>query len=596
MSVVACMQAMTVASVATGAEIISDISLTLSAGEVLGLVGESGSGKSTLGLAFLWHAPPGLQRTRGDVSLAGAPLAALDPAALRRLRGRSMTYVPQDPSRALNPAIRIGAQIRHVIALAHPTPDAAEGRLRALLDEVDLPSGAAFLRRYPHELSGGQQQRVVIAMAFACRPAFVVMDEPTTGLDVTVQKRILATVKSLCGESGTAALYVTHDIAVVAAVADRVGVLYSGRIVELGATASVLAHPRHPYTRRLLGAVPKATPGQRLDGIPGRAPPPDQRPGGCAFHPRCDVAETRCASLMPPITAFGRDRSVCCWRAEAEPVRAARDRLAPLHGPAPSARRSGMLRVAGLTAKYGVFVATREVSFEVGCGEILALVGESGSGKTTVSRCIVGAHTAYAGSISIDGAVLARAARRRPASQRRSLQYVFQNPSGALNPRRTIGETLLQWARTLRDDSAAQQGRHITAALERVGLEASTLARYPDELSGGQQQRVAIARALVGDPSFLVCDEITSALDVSVQAAVINLLSELCRDTGLGVLLITHNLPLVGSVAQRVAVMQAGRVVECAPTADLFHHPNEGYTMQLLKDSPSLSFLLDRGS
>jgi peptide/nickel transport system ATP-binding protein len=582
---------MTVASVASGAEIISDIDLDLAGEEIVGLVGESGSGKSTLGLAFLWHTQKGLVRRCGTVSLAGAALANLDPTALRRLRGRVMTYVPQDPARALNPAIRIGAQIRDVIALGQDDTVIAESRLRELLTEVDLPNEPTFLRRYPHELSGGQQQRVVIAMAFACHPAFVVLDEPTTGLDVTVQKRILETVQDLCRRSGSAALYVTHDIAVVAAIADRVAVLYSGRIVEIGATDSVLRAPRHPYTRSLLAAVPTATPGQLLTGIPGRAPLPDRRPGGCAFHARCDVAEARCASEVPACSAPGPDRSVWCWRAEGGDSPALLRAAAPPQPRASMIRRSSVLRVTQLTAYYGAVAAVHDVSFDVGGGEIIALVGESGSGKTTVSRCLVGAHTAYVGSICIDRDELPRDAHRRTVGQRRALQYVFQNPYAALNPRRTIGQTLLQWARVLCDDSAAGLRQRITTALDRVELETRLLARYPDELSGGQQQRVAIARALISDPAFLICDEITSALDVSVQASVVNLLATLCRDTGLGVLFITHNLPLVGSVAQRVAVMQAGRVVECDTTVDLFMSPREDYTMQLLSDSPSLSFL-----
>jgi peptide/nickel transport system ATP-binding protein len=252
---------------------------------------------------------------------------------------------------------------------------------------------------------------------------------------------------------------------------------------------------------------------------------------------------------------------------------------------------SGTLRVTRVTAYYGPAVAARDVSFEVGGGEILALVGESGSGKTTLSRCIVGAHASYTGSVSIDGDELPRDARYRTASQRRILQYVFQNPYGALNPRRTIGQTLLQWANVLCIDSAAERRHCIARALDRVGLESHYCGRYPNELSGGQQQRVAIARALVSNPAFLICDEITSALDVSVQASIVNLLVELCRDTGLGVLFITHNLPLVGSLAQRVVVMRSGRVVECDGTAKLFENPREDYTRQLLSDSPSLTSL-----
>lgn len=590
MSAMADMHGVTIASMASGAAIVSEVSLSVAGGEIVGLVGESGAGKSTLGLALLWHAQKGLIRTRGTVTIAGRPLADLEPTELRRLRGRVMTYVPQDPSRALNPAMRIGVQIGHLIALSGDTPEAADRRLHELLGEVDLPQDERFLRRFPHELSGGQQQRVAIAMAFACRPAFVVLDEPTTGLDVSVQKHVLATVRHLCKGFGTAALYVTHDVAVVADIADRIAVMYGGRIVELGATASVLRDPRHPYTRSLLGAVPTATPGQKLTGIRGRAPAPDQRPAGCAFHARCDQAESRCASSLPPLSELAPGRSVRCWRAEAA-VSALPSEAATTERSTGGSPRSGMLRVSRLTANYGAFVAVRDVSFEVRGGEIVALVGESGSGKTTVSRCIVGAHTDCAGIISIDGEELPRAARQRSPALRRALQYVFQNPASALNPRRTIGQTLLQWARVLCDGSARELRELVTVALERVGLETHYMDCYPEELSGGQQQRIAIARALVSEPAFLICDEITSALDVSVQASVVNLLSQLCRDTGMGVLFITHNLPLVGSVAQHVGVMRAGTLVEFDSTARIFRSPKEAYTMQLLNDSPSLAFL-----
>jgi peptide/nickel transport system ATP-binding protein len=580
----------------SGIDIVRETSLRIAAGEIVGLVGESGSGKSTLALAMLWHAGRGLRISGGEVLLRGRGLSTLAASELRTTRGREVAYVAQDPLRALNPALRIGDQLREMLRVhdSRPARSSIPQRLAEALAEVGLPADRAFLARFPHQLSGGQQQRVALAMAFACRPSLVVLDEPTTGLDVRTQAHVLATVRRLCAHSGAAALYVSHDLAVVAAIADRVAVMYSGRVVELGATADVIGRAAHPYTRRLLAAVPDGGPRARLVGIGGRAPPPDQRPPGCAFWPRCDQAEERCRAAEPDAVAVAHGHLARCWFA-------GRTGAAPLAEPCPRpAPVTGVTRpeleVARLRAWYGTRPVLHDVSLTIAAGSCVALVGESGSGKTTLSRCIAGMHAAFSGRVALAGVPLAQRARARPRAVRSAIQYIFQNPYSALNPRRTIEQALQQWIDVLEPEQGgrARAGRadRIAAALERVGLGADMPRRYPDELSGGQQQRVAIARALICRPSFLICDEITSALDVSVQASIMTLLERLRREEGLGMLFVAHNLLLVRAIADRVVVMRDGAVVESGTAEAVFTAPRADYTRELLRLTPSLRGVL----
>ena len=568
----------------TGVEIVRATTLDVAPGEILGLVGESGSGKSTLALALLWHAGRGLVISGGDVRLRQRSLRALGPAELRQCRGREVSYVPQDPARSLNPGFRIGDQLREVLR-GHAGPELGDRRMAEVLREVSLPDDAAFLARFPHQLSGGQQQRVALAMAFACRPALVVLDEPTTGLDVQTQSRVLATVRMMCRRNRAAALYVSHDLAVVAAIADRIAVIYAGRIVELAATRQVVDASLHPYTRGLLAAAPDPRRRQALTGIAGQAPSPRDRPPGCSFAPRCTLAEARCRERDPVSDEPQPGHTVRCWRAGERPAA-----VAPAQGVASAASvgRRGSLVVRDLSAHHGRTPALHGISLAVPAGACVAVVGESGSGKTTLARCIAGMHQVYHGSVALGAATLAGSARQRPRDARRAIQYVFQNPYSALNPRRTMAEVLGQWLDVLGSGSAADRRRLIGAALAKVGLGEDVLPRYADELSGGQQQRVALARALVCEPSFLVCDEVTSALDVSVQASVMALLERLRSDEGLGLLFITHNLALVRSIADHVLVMRAGRVVEAGVTEAIFAAAAHDYTRDLLRLTPSL--------
>ena len=570
------------------ADVVDEISLDIRPGEVLGLVGESGSGKTTVGMALLGHVRRGGAVGGGAVIIDGRDLAHLGELDLRRLRGGTVAYIPQDPGTSLNPALRLRLQLAEMLAVHMPdwSDEQRVARMRESLDEVALPSDDAFLARYPHQLSGGQQQRVAIAMAFACRPNVIVCDEPTTGLDVTTQARVLATVRELCRSHQVAALYVSHDLAVVAELADRVAVMYSGRIVEIGTRDELFFAPRHPYTRRLLRAVPDLEGRRAVVGIPGHAPLPTNRPTGCFFHPRCDLATDECRKEFPPAFEVGPAHFVRCYH-HAE---AARD--IPVEGGANAVQVAEapelVLAIHALNATHGTRHTLFDVELEVHRHECLALVGESGSGKTTLARCVAGLHKDFTGEVLLHGTALPPAARKRSDSARKEIQYVFQNPYASLNPRRTIGQTVARQLE-LFGSGGKDMGRRVSECLERVSLSASAANRYPDELSGGERQRVAIARALAAEPSMMVCDEITSALDVSVQAAIIDLLRDLRTEMGLSLLFITHNLALIRTIADRVAVMTEGRIVETGPTATVLEHPTAPYTRQLLANTPSIT-------
>jgi peptide/nickel transport system ATP-binding protein len=572
----------------TGTPVISEVSFEIARGEILGVVGESGSGKTTVGLALLGHARRGLRIAGGSVLLGGHDILALGEEQLRRLRGSLVSYVPQDPASSLNPALRIGTQLREVIEAHGNQPDSAIAeRVAEMMREVALPGDRAFLKRYPHELSGGQQQRVGLAMAFANRPRLIVLDEPTTGLDVTTQAHVLSTVRELATLHDVAALYVSHDLAVVATLARQVAVMYAGRVVEIGGADELFTSAGHPYTRRLVGAIPRLTGGRSLVGIPGHAVSPGRRPPGCSFAPRCNLRIDECEAAVPPLQPIGPDHAVRCIRAEL--VSGQQSRAGDLvEMPAADEAEQPALRLENLTALYGRHEVVHSVSLSLAAHECLALVGESGSGKTTIARAIAGLHRGWTGSIVLDGTELPPAARQRSGDARRRIQYIFQNPYGSLNPRQTIGQIIAQPLKVFGTASGREADRLIGAMLERVSLTAAYARRYPDQLSGGERQRVAIARALVCDPTVLICDEVTSALDVSVQAAIVELLGSLQRDLGLSMLFITHNLPLVRSIAQRVAVLSQGSIVELGETSQVLADPQQPYTRQLLADTPSL--------
>jgi peptide/nickel transport system ATP-binding protein len=580
---------LTVRLTSSGNDIVSSVTFGIQSGETLALVGESGSGKTTIAVALLGDTRRGAEIASGTVRIGGTSLVPSTPSSLREARGRLVAYVPQDPAASLNPALRIGSQIEESL-IAHGLCDSAherEQRVGAVLEEVKLPSDRAFLARFPHQLSGGQQQRVCIAIAAICEPKVLVLDEPTTGLDVSTQAHILQTLGELVTGRGLAVLYVTHDLAVVANIAQRIMVLYSGRVAEYGLAASVLRAPSHPYTRGLMGAVPDIARRHVLEVIPGRAPAPNQRPAGCAFAPRCPLALPVCREGVPELVGVPNGQEVACVRVAASAN--ARRSSQSLPEPLDAEGRSSVLEVSELAAWYGPTQILHDISFKLLQGECLALVGESGSGKTTLARSIVGLVPARTGEVRLEGQSLPVNTRAYPERAKRTLQYIFQSPYNSLNPRRSVGATIGTPIQHFFGLSRRAAEARVNEALDRVSLPARVAGLYPDQLSGGERQRVAIARALVCEPEILLCDEITSALDVSVQAAIVELLADLRAKGGLSILFVTHNMGLVRSIADRVIVMSEGRLVETGPTAALLDAPNQAYTRSLVAHTPKLS-------
>ncbi len=574
----------------SGHDIVDQISFSLEQGEVLGIVGESGSGKTTAGLAILGHVRRGARIAGGSIMIGDLDMLEASAEQRRRARGVKVSYVPQDPSASLNPALRIGTQLMEVLE-THKYLDgdvARRERIAETMREVLLPDDPAFLKRYPHQLSGGQQQRVGIAMAFACRPSVIVLDEPTTGLDVSTQAHVLDTVREITKAHGAAAVYVTHDLAVVANLADRVAVMYAGRLIEEGPAKVLFEDAAHPYTRRLLAAIPHIEGARTLVGIPGRAPSPGSRPSGCAFAPRCELATEACNEKLPDFVTVGDGHRARCLH-----IDVVRGKPIPVGAEIPAkvaGAETPLLAVNKVSISYGSNRVVHDIELSLGKQECLAIVGESGSGKTTLARTISGLHSQRVGEILLDGEPLAPTARARTREVRRRIQYVFQNPYGSLNPRRTVGESVRRPLMLL-GIGGKDADRNVVEMLERVSLPEAYIDRFPDQLSGGERQRVAIARALVCRPEILVCDEVTSALDVSVQAAVVDLLAALQRDLGLSMLFVTHNLPLVRSIAQRVAVMQYGRIVESGDVDQVLGSPVNEYTQRLLSDTPHVELV-----
>ena len=584
-------------------EALTSVSLAVAKGSTLALVGESGSGKSTVALAAMGLLPAEARVAGGRIRLERDDVLAMTEAARRRLRGTRMSLVFQDPFSVLNPSLRIGEQVGE--ALVHHrgfTRAAAHARAVELLDEVGIVDPARVARAYPHELSGGMRQRALIAGALAPEPELLILDEPTTALDVTIEAQILDLLETLRDRRGLTMLFISHNLGVVRRIADEVAVLYAGEVVEQGRTRDVLRAPMHPYTKGLLAAIPRLGQKQRaLAAIPGRLPDLRVPPAGCRFVARCPFATPESAAPQPLIDLD--ERRVRCAN-----VRTLRDVAWPVEAHAPQAAAASaattIVDVRGVSKSFsqsGGFVgaliprfrrielkAVDEVSLTIAAGEVLGLVGESGSGKTTLGRTILRLIEPSAGTISIAGETVTGLPQRALEPMRRAAQIVFQNPDSSLNPRKTVRELLGRPIARFGLAPRAEIPARINQLLDLVRLPAHYADRYAHQMSGGEKQRIGIARALATNPRFIVCDEPVSALDVSVQAAIVNLLADLRDRLGVAYLFISHDISVVAHLADRVAVMHRGKIVEVGPADTIMRAPQHPYTRRLLDAVPRL--------
>ncbi len=576
------------------APVLEGLDLEVREGEMTALVGESGSGKTIAALAVMRLLPPGARIT-GQALFGGEDLLGLDERQMRARRG-SVGMVFQNPLSALNPSMTIGRQVAEGHRL-HTGASAQAARRHAvdLLGEVGIPDPARRLDEYPHQFSGGQRQRVMIAAALACNPKLLIADEPTTGLDPLVARQILDLLARLQRDHRMGLLFITHDLSLVERHAQRLCVLYAGRAVEWGEAPAFFARPRHPYSHALLAAVPRL--GQAtLRGIAGTMPDPGHRPHGCRFAPRCPQRQDACTRAYPPPVGDGRTQAACLFPLGEIPVAAALPEAPAATTPLPG---SALLQMQSVTIRYGsragllggskaaVAPSLDDVSLELARGEFLGIVGESGSGKSTLGRAIL--HMLrYEGRILLDGRALGDLSPGDRRRERRRVQVVFQDPRESLNPRLRIGAIIAEALQLGGQHDRDSLRRQTDALLERVGLNAALAGRLPNAISGGQAQRVAVARALAARPDIIVLDEPTSALDVSTQAMLLNLLRDLSRHEQLAYVMISHDIAAISWLADRIAVLRAGRIVELATTDQLVNHPRDPYSASLVASAPRL--------
>ncbi|WP_120499124.1 ABC transporter ATP-binding protein [Roseovarius sp. EL26] len=574
--------------------IVRDINLGIRAGEAIGLVGESGSGKSTIALSMMGFLGSGLEVLEGSSSFEGSFVFDLPLAELQKLRGGRLGLIPQNAGQALSPNLRISAQLIEALELHSDvaTTD-RQARMVELLSQVRLPDPEVILERYPHQLSGGQQQRVAIAMALAGEPDGLILDEPTTGLDVTTQAHILELLAQLRVERNLAMVFVSHDLGVIARVCTRVVVLYAGEIAEDGPVAEVLRKPVHPYTRGLIASIPKLSDAAIPASLEGRPPAPDQRSGGCLFAPRCMHSTDICTQTKPNSRPAGSGHVVRCHHAEkivqgaAMPESTQREQVSlgepivTLENVQIRYDQPGL--IDRLTGKPRPTPTCDRVDLTIRAGETLALVGESGSGKSTILKAISGLVPPSQGRI-LDraGQTLPPYLDNRTKDQKRRFQMVFQNPDLSLNPRQTV-EEIIGSPLKLYEGLAGQALRNrVVNLLDQVRLGASYLRKLPSQMSGGEKQRIGIARAFAARPDLILCDEVTSALDVSVQAAVLSLLVDLQAETGTALLFVSHDLAVVRAISDKVMVLYQGRMCELGSAESVFAEPYHPYASTLL--------------
>jgi peptide/nickel transport system ATP-binding protein len=588
---------------------LDGVSLNVEAGECLGIVGESGSGKTMTALSIMQLLPPGGHITGGTIILSGQEISSLDEEGMRHVRGNEVGMIFQDPMTSLNPTMTVGDQIAETVLL-HRGADAKTARARAVevLGLVGMPRPAERVSNYPHQLSGGMRQRVMIAMALACEPKLLIADEPTTALDVTIQKQILELIDDLRRRLGMAVILVTHDLGVIAGRADRAAVMYAGKVMESTTTARLFANPRHPYTEALFGALPEKAADQteRLYSIPGMPPDLTAPPAACRFAARCRYVQDRCRQSEPPLEGDSWDHLFRCFfpvgqaakeadAAQLSVTEVAHERRDQAGGPADGQvllATAGLVKNFAVTSgavlqrKIGEVSAVADVSFSIRPGATFGMVGESGCGKTTIGRLIAGLEKATSGSIVLDGEDLTRLSKRERRRRSPKVQLMFQDSYASMDPRMRVGPILREPLAIQRIGSRQEQHNKIAAILDEVGLPRAAVDRYPHEFSGGQRQRLGLARALILNPRLVIADEPVSALDVSIQAQILNLMLDLQRDLGLTYLFISHDLSVVRYLSETIGVMYLGKLVEVGPADDVYYRPVHPYTRGLIDTVP----------
>ena len=578
--------------------ILKNITTNIKKGETVGIVGESGSGKSTLALAMMGYVKQGLFTMDGECIFNSSDLLKMENRELEKIRGRKIAMIPQNAGQSLTPNLKIGYQIDEALKL-HTKLNKSErdNKTSELLNKVRLPSPETIALRYPHELSGGQQQRVAVGMALAGNPDLLLLDEPTTGLDVTTQAHVLELLNFIAKDTGTSMVYVSHDLGAIAQVSDRIIVMYSGEIVLEGPARDILKQPVHPYTYGLLKSIPKLSLAGLPDSMPGSQPQPGTIQKGCSFYDRCNFAEDKCKKNSPNLEYVSELKtSVRCFNYK-KLIEKKNDNNTKIKRNEKNIKINEILNLTDVSISYAkqkfldqilnkitdTNPTVKDINININKGETLALVGESGSGKSTILKSIAGLLRTKEGKIKFDkDKILSNDLKKRNSSDLRAIQLIFQNPDESLNPNHTVEEILAQPLKLYFGLSGEELKKNIIELLEKVRLGKFYMTRYPRQLSGGEKQRVAVARAFAAKPDIILCDEVTSALDVSVQAAVLNLLQKLKEDFGTTYIFVSHDLAVVRAISDRVAVLYQGRLCEIGPSKNVYQFPSHPYTEVLL--------------